>query len=589
MSTGPLNIARPQLALRVGVTGTRKLTSAESGHVRTHVEEALGHLRQLVIAFTSHANGGAGYEMTNPPVFRAISPLAAGADCLFAESALAHGFQLEVPLPFAQNIYEMDFPDSIEHFRSLLRQAAQNVLVLDGGCKDSIERDASYEAVGRFVVRNSDVIVAIWDGGHAKGRGGTAEIVQYAAENGVPVLWFLADGTGEPCWIDNPNHLRHFEDCPRGEAAFNKLRAYLEALLLSSSSEPAEDTTSFFEGPGSAKWQPIWGTYGVMMKMLTFGLRRPPSAKDRTAPANDVWRYWDRFYRSADTLAVQCAMRYRSSFVLVVLLAAITTLAAVTGMSVNHWARQAAILELIFLAMIGYIVWLNFKYRWHKHMISYRLLAELIRDQQMLGMLGWSLPLARPCARRSETARHPLLAWYFNAIVRAAPMPRGNLAGTALVTAHDFVLHDLIAGQLSYHKSRGAASQFASERLATGSKIFFGLTLIFVLAKCIVLFTSFDEYAVVLDFITVALPAISVALASIRSYAELEILVDQSASMEQLLTQSQENLTHATRDLDEPLASVRLGHEILRLAQAMQLDTDGWAQLFRIKPVEAGG
>ncbi len=596
MSTDTPIIPRPRLALRVGITGTRKLASETQDRLRAHVEEALGRLRERVVAVTADARARAAYDMNYPPLFRAISPLAVGADRLFAKAALAYGFQLEVPLPFAQSEYEMDSPGTVEEFRSLLAQASQNVLVLDGGYNSLLKRgepdplrDASYEAVGRFVVRNSDLIIAIWDGKPANGRGGTAEIVKFATEHAVPVLWFPADGVGERRWIDNPHHLRHPKDHACGEAAYRKLDAYLEALFVPATFEPGEDIASFFVAPNRANWLPFWGAYRVMMKVLTLGLHRGPGAEKQAHPVSGVWRYWDTFFRTADTLAVQCAARYRSSFVLVVLLAAVTTVAAVAGMSVEHWARQAAVTEFILLSLIGCIVRLNVTHRWHKGLISYRLLAELIRDQQALGVLGWSLPLARSHSSVSETSRGPLLAWYFNAIVRVAPCPQGELTETALAAARDFVVEDLIAGQLSYHKSRRAASEMASERLAKGSKLFFGLTVVFVLAKCIALFAHWDQGGVVLDFITVALPAISVALASIRSYAELEILIDQSVALEQVLTQSRDNLTHIARDLDEPLTSTRLGHEILRLAQAMQLETDGWAQLFRIKQVEAGG
>ena len=66
--------------------------------LRAHVEEALGHLRERVVAVTADARVLAAYDMTYTPLLRAISPLAVGADRLFAEVALANSLQLEVPL-----------------------------------------------------------------------------------------------------------------------------------------------------------------------------------------------------------------------------------------------------------------------------------------------------------------------------------------------------------------------------------------------------------------------------------------------------------------------------------------------------------
>ena len=70
----------------------------------------------------------------------------------------------------------------------------------------------AYESVGRFVVRHSDLLIAIWDGDHeGGGRGGTAEIVRYAASVGVPVCWIHATKNCNPVWIDG---IANFRDPP---------------------------------------------------------------------------------------------------------------------------------------------------------------------------------------------------------------------------------------------------------------------------------------------------------------------------------------------------------------------------------------
>ena len=44
---------------------------------------------------------------------------------------------------------------------------------------------------GRAVVDRSSVLVAVWDGQPSRGLGGTADVVAYARERGVPVevIW----------------------------------------------------------------------------------------------------------------------------------------------------------------------------------------------------------------------------------------------------------------------------------------------------------------------------------------------------------------------------------------------------------------
>ncbi|WP_237707452.1 hypothetical protein [Serinicoccus profundi] len=45
----------------------------------------------------------------------------------------------------------------------------------------------AYLAAGRRVVDLCDVLVAVWDGLPAQGKGGTADVVEYAREVGKPV------------------------------------------------------------------------------------------------------------------------------------------------------------------------------------------------------------------------------------------------------------------------------------------------------------------------------------------------------------------------------------------------------------------
>jgi hypothetical protein len=43
-------------------------------------------------------------------------------------------------------------------------------------------------------VDRCDALIALWDGKKSRGRGGTAEIVGYAQEHGVPIAWVHTEG-----------------------------------------------------------------------------------------------------------------------------------------------------------------------------------------------------------------------------------------------------------------------------------------------------------------------------------------------------------------------------------------------------------
>jgi hypothetical protein len=50
-----------------------------------------------------------------------------------------------------------------------------------------------------MVLEQSDLLIAIWDGEPAAGRGGTTQVVEEAVAQHVPVLWLHASEPKAPC------------------------------------------------------------------------------------------------------------------------------------------------------------------------------------------------------------------------------------------------------------------------------------------------------------------------------------------------------------------------------------------------------
>ncbi len=124
-----------------------------------------------------------------------ISALAEGADRIVARHVLARpGFGLIVPLPLPESDYLTDFEseESRAEFLRLLQRAGHVEEM-----SSTATRDRAYEAAGEYVLNNSDVLITIWDGESAQGRGGTGDIVARARERGLPIAWVHA-GNREP-------------------------------------------------------------------------------------------------------------------------------------------------------------------------------------------------------------------------------------------------------------------------------------------------------------------------------------------------------------------------------------------------------
>ncbi|MEJ7833347.1 MAG: hypothetical protein WKF79_10550 [Nocardioides sp.] len=157
-------------ALRVGVSGHRALADPA----------AVAHDVDLVIdrLLPDHDGG----------VIVSVSSLAEGADRIVAARVLARaGGRLEVILPLAVDDYIMDFADdsSRREFHDLLA-SAEHCQVAPADPADS-SREAAYARAGTAVLDACDVLLALWDGGPARGRGGTAEVVAVARKRGRPV------------------------------------------------------------------------------------------------------------------------------------------------------------------------------------------------------------------------------------------------------------------------------------------------------------------------------------------------------------------------------------------------------------------
>lgn len=111
-----------------------------------------------------------------------VSSLAAGADQLFARLILEAGGQLEVVLP--SHRYETSFgsPRDRESFQGLLGHAARVETL-----SFPEPSEEAYLAAGKRIVDSCDVLIAVWDGKAARGKGGTADVVDYAKSRRKPV------------------------------------------------------------------------------------------------------------------------------------------------------------------------------------------------------------------------------------------------------------------------------------------------------------------------------------------------------------------------------------------------------------------
>ena len=116
----------------------------------------------------------------SPPLV-GVTSLAIGADQLLARLVLQLGGAIHAVLPYA-DIERSFSPADVQDFKVLVKQATVEVLDTPG------TDDDAYLAAGQRVVDLSDVVLAVWDGKPAQGKGGTADVVAYAIRRGVRLI-----------------------------------------------------------------------------------------------------------------------------------------------------------------------------------------------------------------------------------------------------------------------------------------------------------------------------------------------------------------------------------------------------------------
>jgi hypothetical protein len=115
-----------------------------------------------------------------------VSSLAEGADQIFAEQVLRAGGALTAVVPSAHYGRSFETTDGSAAYRRL-RAVAREVIELPF----SSPSEEAYWAAGQRVVGLAEVLLAVWDGTPSRGVGGTADVVSFAGQRGVPttVVW----------------------------------------------------------------------------------------------------------------------------------------------------------------------------------------------------------------------------------------------------------------------------------------------------------------------------------------------------------------------------------------------------------------
>lgn len=609
---------------RIGVSGHIELPPARIDELRGVVEQIFRDTGAALNALHKRDDTAVLFAPATPAT-TLLSPLAVGADRLVADVAVKYGADLVAPLPFAQQDYRRDFPNDLADFDRLLRDARAKggAIELDGRYDTEDTKKQAYTAVGEFVVRNCDMLIALWNGLEARGAGGTAHIVDYARGCGVPVVHVLtlekgiailgAPGTVPETYspsalstlierqiVPKPPAL-HSEAGHAADAEEKRKQRQQRATERYFRQEPVsfderEPLDFLYGGPFAPRMS---GALVALSKLFPLFMRLfgPGKAKaevkkgDPPCGKNEACtRFIFAHHHRADRLATFYANVHRSAFLLVYTLGAAALSCAVaalflTGRTVPWIDIEAEKLftgfELVVLAMLGTLVQLDYRFGWRDRWLEYRLLAELLREADLLAQIGRPMPMSR-LDEMSEDL--PGRAWVRNAycaIVRASGFVSVKFDAKFLGDLRNYAVETRLPDQVAYHEKAVSRNESMARVLRRVGEFGFWGTIVAAIIKL----ADHDLAASLwMGFWAGVLPALAYACFGIRNQAEFEIVSRRSERMIAKLERHQQRL----KELDGPrLTSGALGREILRAAAVMRHDAADWASIFEVKETEA--
>lgn len=491
-----------------------------------------------------------------PVRFTVLSSLAEGADRLVVEETRTRfgedAVELHAVLPLPVDAYLEDFgePESRTQFLELLHSAHEVTHIAP-----TRDRDAAYEHAGRWVVDHSDVLIALWDGHQASGRGGTAEIACYARDRGIPVLVVPTVRAAEPnrptcgvAWSTERDLGRRLAPALQ---AFERIDDFNQGSIGDPHMRARRDATETRLSSAAAGSSIHWQYERVAGWALPRMVRADALAQ----------KYQRRYYRAGEALYGLAAC-------------ALAAVAAQAEAGINDlFALVEVTLMVVLVALYRAAHRVGVQGRW----IGYRSLAEAFRSSLFIVMTGVQGRKDKPSGDYGA-AEEP---WFQRAFSeawkeRAGPRPEAD-AGAAtrrprreVSDLRRFLGDAWINDQIAYH--RGAAARFhrGYTRLTTAIFVLFSLTIVIGIMHSFAIVPG-DLAHRVLIFLAVALPAFGAALTGVRDQRQFRLHEDRSRRTETRLQQLKRNL-----DSQVSLRSVQtLAAQVQTVVEAENLDWSG--------------
>ena len=593
---------RPRLALRFGITGHRppRLKSEHHQHVRDHCAQL----------FELAAKSLSDIVKEHPDIFSSepaetvlVSSLAEGADVLAAEAALASGVRLAVCLPFPAEVYAKDFGEAEWRSTSSLLEQAESAMGLadfKGG------DEAAYEHAGRLVLSQSDILIAVWDGEAARGRGGTTQVIAEAVALHQPVIHIDASGQSPPELLWSGLHDvvpdRPSLDGVERTDARAALPRLIHALCAPPSGEEKAALQKFVRPHPPRRerhfaWPALLAATGAKkLRKTSFDPPKPGDSVESLRNHVEAFVGHERFgaklteevarrFGRADAEAGYFALRFRSSFVANFALAGLAVMLALSGLLFPDAKKWLITAELIVILVIIINTHGANRSNLHQQWLNLRHLAERLRLLAMSATLG-QLSLR---AVEDGTTQPGWVSWYARATARELGLA-GQIFDQAYLANVRASMLELIDDQAAYHEANAHSMHHANHALhRMGDALFVGTILACLAYLGTAIFIgkpgNLGPFGVteLVTFATALFPALAAALYGIRMQGDFAATSERSAVIARQLAQLRSAIER------DPLSYERLIDRSRRLGEIMLAEIHQWRLHYETRPLSLPG
>jgi hypothetical protein len=556
--------------IRIGVTGHRKLDdpAAMQAMVKKAIDAEVENLFPQESRQSIERVRRAG---TTAISFRVLSPLAEGADRVVARAVLSDpDARLDVVLPLALEDYLEDFAteESRKEFKELLGRCRKPVPLRTQRIRDDrrdpddqaeLRRDA-YRRVGQYVVDHCDVLIAVWDGQLSRGRGGTAETVQYAQDQNRPIIRVWGDSF-EVLNQDNNNGL--------DASALDVIDRFNRQAIT------PDERASYVKNLDREHFE------------------EPKTARDIPASVRKfVNEYLFPYYAQASIMAKESQKRFYRAGKFIYALSATAVGCAAVGVlfPAFTWAGFSA--ELVLLIIIWLTLWQAYRKHSHQSWIENRFLAERIRCGIFMAICGVEpRPIeVLPYMGHSQTVNDWTVR-VFDEIWDRLPPVAGCSHGECMIL-NAYVREAWIGDQVNFHKGKKEREGQARKRLAKAGEIVLPTTIAAAALHLLLLHwwpTGTAAGSVHwlhhglhqgLAFIALLFPAIAASLVGMEAHREHLRLEKRSANMVPQL----ERLNRQMASASDP---ERFESLMQQVDEIMLRETQDWLMLMRYVEIKA--